>query len=218
MPAKLPRGLYALVDDAIRTDRTVLDLARDAIAGGVGVLQLRLETTADRPALELIRAVLAIAGNTAIIVNDRVDLVLASGAHGVHLGADDLPVDVARRLLGPDALIGATTRSLAEINRAMEQGADHVGLGPIFSTTTKHVDHPPMGLEVFGSIARASPLPVVGIAGVTLKTISDVASAGAWCAAVGSDLLRAENVSQRARELIDAFSRGSPSGGILSHR
>jgi thiamine-phosphate pyrophosphorylase len=186
----------------------MIEKARAVIEAEVGVLQLRLEQTTDRVALPLIREVMALArpGGVKVIVNDRVDLALAGGADGVHLGADDLPVDVARRLLGPDALIGATTRSLQDIERAKSSGADHVGLGPIFSTTTKVVAHAPLGLETFASIVRQSPLPVVGIAGVTLENIGQVAAAGAWCAAVAGDLLRAGDLVSRARALQGAFS------------
>ena len=207
MVHKLPRGLYAFLDDAVRPGLPLLEAARAVIAGGARVLQLRLETTADRPALELVRGAVALArpAGVVVIVNDRVDLALAGAADGVHLGADDLPVEVARRLLGPGALVGATTRSLADIEAARAAGADHVGLGPIFSTTTKAVAHAALGLEGFAAIARASPLPVVGIAGITLETIGGVAASGAWAAAVAGDLLRADDIATRARALQQAF-------------
>jgi thiamine-phosphate pyrophosphorylase len=210
MSHKLPRGLYALVDDSVRASVPVIEKARAVIDGGVGVLQLRLEQTSDRLALPIVRATVALARarQVKVIVNDRIDLALAGGADGVHLGADDLPVFAARRLLGPDALIGATTRTLADIERAKGEGADHVGLGPVFTTSTKVVAHAPLGLEVFASIARASPIPVVGIAGITLATIGQVAAAGAWCAAVAGDLLTAEDIVSRARALQQAFSAG----------
>jgi thiamine-phosphate pyrophosphorylase len=141
-----------------------------------------------------------------VIVNDRVDLALAGGAAGVHLGEDDLPVDVARRLLGPDALVGATTRSLAQIEAAAAAGADHVGLGPIFPTSTKHVAHVPLGLDGLARVAGRAPLPVVAIAGIGLETIGAVAAAGAWCAAVAGALLGADDVRARAERLQRAFS------------
>ena len=208
MPHKLPRGLYALLDDSVRPSLPMIDKARAVIEAGVGVLQLRLEQTPDRVALPLIREVvgLASAQGVKVIVNDRIDLALVGGAHGVHLGADDLSVDVARRVLGPDALIGATTRSLKEIARAQALGADHVGLGPIFATTTKVVMHAPLGLDGFAAIVARSRLPVVGIAGITLETIGLVAAAGAWAAAVGGDLLTADDLVSRARALQRAFS------------
>ncbi len=208
MPHKLPRGLYALLDDSVRAELPLRDKASAVIDAGVGVLQLRLEQTTDRLALPIIREVVALAAprGVKVIVNDRVDLALIGGAHGVHLGADDLPVDVARRLLGPDALIGATTRTLEDIERAQALGADHVGLGPIFQTSTKQVAHPPLGLELFAKIALRSPLPVVGIAGITLTTIGQVATAGAWAAVVAGDLLNASDLLSRARALQQAFS------------
>ncbi|MCC6335912.1 MAG: thiamine phosphate synthase [Myxococcales bacterium] len=207
MPYKLPRGLYALIDDAVRPERSLVEKARAALEGGAPVLQLRLETTADRPALEAIRAVVALARprDARVIVNDRVDLCLAGGADGVHLGADDLAPSVARRLLGVEAMIGATTRSLEDIEQAKAAGADHVGLGPIFPTATKEVGHPPLGLLRFAQLVRASPLPVVGIGGITLGTIAEVAKAGATCAAVAGELLRADDLPARARDLHRAF-------------
>ena len=205
MALKLPSGLYALVDDGLRPEVPVPEKARWALEGGAAVLQLRLERTADRQALEWIREVVGSAGRVPVIVNDRVDLCLAGGAAGVHLGDDDLPVPVARRLLGPDALIGRTTRDGADIVRAREEGADHVGLGPIFATSTKVVNAPVLGLKRFGELVRASPLPVVGIAGITLDTIGDVAKAGARCAAVAGDWLTAEAPLARVRALVRAF-------------
>lgn len=207
MPHKLPRGLYALIDDGLRPEVPVLEKARAAIAGGAPVLQLRLKATPDRQALELVRSTVALAhqAGALVLVDDRVDLALAGGADGVHVGDDDLPPDVARRLLGPDALVGVTTRSLADIERAKALGADHVGLGPIFATATKHVAHAALGLEGFAAIARQSPLPVVGIAGIGLDTIGAVARAGATCAAVAGALLLAEDPVSRAMALHRAF-------------
>ncbi len=207
MAHKLPRGLYALVDDGVRVDVPLLEKVRAVIAGGAQVLQLRLEQTSDRLALPLIRSAVALARErgVVVIVNDRVDLALLGGAHGVHLGADDLPVDEARRLLGPEALIGATCRSLEQLEAARAAGADHAGVGPIFSTTTKHVAHAPLGLEAFGYIAKAAPMPVVGIAGITLATINAVAQQGAWCAAVAGGLLEASDLTERTKALQAAF-------------
>jgi thiamine-phosphate pyrophosphorylase len=209
MQDKLPRGIYALIDEGVRPELALEAKAQAVLEGGVRVLQLRMKTTPDRAALEVVRRVLALARplGAKVLVNDRVDLALASGADGVHLGDDDLPPDVARRLLGPQALIGVTTRSLEDIRRAQAKGADHVGLGPIFVTRTKHVPHPPLGVEGFAAIAKASPLAVVGIAGITLERVPEVAAAGAFCAAVASDLLAGADLVSRARAFVQAFSR-----------
>jgi thiamine-phosphate pyrophosphorylase len=209
MPHKLPSGLYALIDDAVRPEVSVVDKARAVVAAGVGVLQLRLETTTDRHALAIIREVMGLVGSTLVIINDRVDLALAGEAHGVHLGEDDLPIDVARRMLGPGRLIGATTRSLEDIVRAYALGADHVGLGPIFPTRTKVVKHDPLGIEAFERIVKRSPLPVVGIAGITLHTIGAVARAGAWGAAAAGGLLEHGDIAAQACALAGAFLASS---------
>ncbi len=209
MANKLPGGLYALIDEQLRPELPVLKKARAAIEGGVKVLQLRLKASAERPAVAVIRAVLALAraSEVVVIVNDRVDWALVTGADGVHLGDADLPPDQARAVLGAKALIGVTARNLEEIRAAQALGADHVGVGPIFTTSTKVVDAPRLGLEAFGRIARASPLPVVGIAGITLATIGAVARAGAHAAAVGGDLLLADDLVSRAKALQEAFWR-----------
>ncbi len=207
MANKLPRGLYALLDDSVRPGLDLALAARAVIAGGAGVLQLRLKRVEDRAALAICRDVVALAkpSQTVVIVNDRVDLALLSGASGVHLGEDDLPVAEARRLLGPAAFIGATTRTLAMIREAAAQGADHVGLGPIFSTSTKSVPHPLLGLAGLKAIAAQSPLPIVAIAGIRLSNIQAVALAGAHCAAVAGGLLEASELTERARALQAAF-------------
>jgi len=207
MADKLPKGLYALVDDSVAPAVPLVAKARGVLDGGGRVLQLRMKRTTDREALAAVREVVALARplGARVIVNDRVDLALAGGADGVHLGEEDLPVDVARRILGPAALIGATARSLEEIREAQRLGADHVGLGPIFATRTKVVAHEELGLERFAALVRESPLPVIGIAGVTLATIGQVAAAGAWGAAVARDLLEASDIGGRARALQAAF-------------
>lgn len=206
----LPGGLYALVDDGLWPPDELADVVRACLLAGAGAVQLRLKRTPDRQALALVRAAVAAARGTgaAVLVNDRVDLALLGGARGVHLGDQDLPVADARRVLGPGALIGATVRDLDGARAAQAAGADHVGLGPIFPTRTKDVEHPPLGLERFRDVARASPLPVVGIAGVTLDTIALVAAAGARAAAVASDLRAGGDVRARARALAEAFQRG----------
>ncbi len=209
MANKLPGGLYALIDEQVRPQVSVLDKARAALEGGAKVMQLRLKRSADRPALEAVRGVVGLvhAAGAVVIVNDRVDWALLAGADGVHLGAEDLPANEARQVLGPTALIGVTARNLDEIVAAQALGADHVGLGPIFATRTKVVDAPLLGLPSFERIAKASPLPVVGIAGISLSTIGQVARAGAHAAAVGSDWLLAEDLVSRAKALQEAFWR-----------
>lgn len=210
MHHKLPRGLYALVDDSVRPELDLLEKARLVIEGGARVLQLRLEHTADRDALEVARAVKALAGKRAkVILNDRVDLALLAGVDGVHLGQTDMPAGVARELLGPKFLLGVTVRNVDQIDRAQTAGADHVGLGPVFASSTKRLEEPLLGVEGLARLCARSVLPVVAISGIDEGSIGAVAAAGAWAAAVASGLLGAPDISARARELQSQFDRGA---------
>jgi thiamine-phosphate pyrophosphorylase len=207
---RLSSGLYALIDDSLVQAAGLERAARAAAEGGASVLQLRLKHTSDREALALIRAVVAAVRprGTQVIVNDRVDLALLGDSDGVHLGKEDLPVAQARALLGPDKLIGATVRTLADIEAAKREGADHVGLGPIFATRTKALTDAPIGVERFAALVKDSTLPVVGISGVALSNIASVARAGARAAAVASDLLGAVDIAAQSAALAAAFRVG----------
>lgn len=216
----LPGGLYALIDDGLRPELSLEHKAQGALEGGARVLQLRLKRTPEREAIAACRKVAALCreGSAVFLINDRVDWALLCGAHGVHLGAEDLPVGDARKLLGPEALIGATVRGLAGAIEAHQAGASYVGLGPIFHSGTKKVDAPLLGVQGLAQVSAASPLPVVAISGITLENIDQVASAGAHGAAVASDLLLGEPISLRARQLGEAFARGKRSPARLASR
>ncbi|MGA9524496.1 MAG: thiamine phosphate synthase [Myxococcaceae bacterium] len=209
-PSQLPSGLYALADDGVLPDTPVLQKARWALEGGASIVQVRLKRATSREAVAICREVVDLCRSrgVACIVNDRVDWALLSGADGVHLGQEDLPVQDARRLLGPERLLGATVRSLEDALEAAKLGADHVGLGPLFTTRTKSVDHPPLGLHGLQRVAEGSPIPVVAIAGIGLENISDVARVGAHAAAVASAFLQAADPVQRVRGLVASFESG----------
>jgi thiamine-phosphate pyrophosphorylase len=208
---RLPGGLYALCDDSVRRELPLALKAAQLLAGGVGVLQLRMKHTPLPQALEAAREVAALcrAAGARCLVNDRVELVLLSGADGVHLGDEDLPCAAARQLLGPGRLIGVTARSAAAIAEAHAGGADYVGLGPVFASTTKASTVPALGLGGLRALAASSPLPVVAISGITLDNIAQVAATGVACAAVASDVLNAPDIAARARLLARAFDSGA---------
>jgi thiamine-phosphate pyrophosphorylase len=210
-PPSLPRGLYVLCDDTLRPDLPLVTKAELLLAGGARVVQLRMKRTPLREALSVARRVVAACreAGAVCLLNDRVDLALLAGAHGVHVGEEDLPPEAARELLGPGRLVGVTVRDVAGARAAREAGADYVGLGPVFGTSTKQVNAPVLGLEGFAAVVRHSPLPVVGIAGVTLDNIAALAAAGAHGGAVASDALLAEDVPGRVRRLAAAFDRGA---------
>lgn len=198
MAHKLPKGVYALYDDSY-PERVLA-----AVGAGVHAVQLRLKHLGDRDALALARRL--VPHVPALIVNDRVDLALLAGC-GVHLGAEDLPVAEARKILGPDALIGATCRCLEDIERAARDGADHVGLGPVFASRLKPLPYPLLGAAGLAEICRKSPLPVVAISGIDETNVASVAKAGAHAAAVSSALFAHHDPGQRAALMLSLWSR-----------
>lgn len=194
-------GLYVLVRSP--------EEARAAVSGGARVVQVRMKDAPAGEVLEASRRVVALAaGRALVLVNDRADLALLSGADGVHLGDEDLPVAEARRLLGPELLVGRTTRTLEEGRAALRDGADHVGYGPIFPSRTKPLPVPPRGLDGLRAVAAGLGAPVVAISGIDLSNVGDVARAGAACAAVIDAVFGAGDPVENAARLAAAFEAG----------
>ena len=161
-------------------------LALAGSPGGAGAVKRalgRAAWTSVRDAVAVLRA-----AGVLTLVNDRVDWALLSGADGVHVGDEDLPPREARRLLGPDRVLGVTVRGAAGAREAAAAGATYVGLGPVFATRTKEVPAPVLGLEHSRTEVQASPLPVVAIGGIGLETVMAVAGTGVHGVAVVSDL------------------------------
>lgn len=201
------RGLYAIVGEDDPIGR-----ARRAVEGGAGVVQVRMKDTPAGAVLAAAREIVALSrGRALVVVNDRADLALLSGADGVHVGDDDLPTEEARRIVGPGLLLGRSTRTLAEARAAIAAGADHVGFGPVFSTRTKEIAEAPRGLDALREVAGALGAPVVAIGGITLATVGEVARAGAAAAAVIEDLLARGDVKDRAALLAARFAEGAGS-------
>ncbi|HYG69727.1 MAG TPA: thiamine phosphate synthase, partial [Anaeromyxobacteraceae bacterium] len=177
-PARRARlaGLYAIVGGPDAVAR-----AGAALAGGARVVQVRVKDAPAGEILDVARRIVALArpAGALVLVNDRPDLALLSGADGVHVGDDDLPPAEARRLLGPDLLVGRTSRTLEEAEAALAAGADHVGFGPIFGTRSKALDVAPRGVEALRAACARLPAPVVAIGGITEANVAEVAAAGA---------------------------------------
>ena len=187
--------------------RPVLEVVDAALAAGVPVIQVRRKSGTDRERLALVEAVLARcrdAGATCV-VNDRVDLALAAGADGVHLGGDDLPVATARRLTNPNLLIGATVRNVDDAREAERDGADYLGVGPTFATATKDVDHPSLGVDGVARVAAGVDVPTVAIAGITADTAADLVSQGVAGVAVLGAVNTADDPGEACRALLDAI-------------
>jgi len=170
-----------------------LELARRLARAGVSLLQLRAKTLTSGALVTIAERALEILTplGCRLIVNDRADLAKAAGAAGVHLGQEDLPVEAARRILGPDALIGLSTHSLAEVRAAVGLPVDYLGFGPVFDSPTKAGVREPRGLEPLAQVCREAHVPVVAIGGVTIGTAAAALQAGAASVAVISELERA---------------------------
>ena len=180
-----------------------------ALDAGVRLFQLRMKTPEARPFYEL-AAVLCAAvkqGGGTFIVNDRCDVAAAVGADGVHLGQDDMPLADARAIVGPGTLIGISTHTLAQATEAEAGGADYIGFGPVFPTTTKEHPDPVVGVDGLREVRSRIRIPIVAIGGITLKNAADVRAAGADCCAVASAVLSAPDPAKAIAALAKVFEQ-----------
>ena len=201
--------LYLVADADYASGRDLPGLVKAAVAGGVTVVQLRAKSLAGREFVELGSEIArALAGTgVPLLVNDRVDVAVACGAAGVHLGQEDVPVRLARSLLGPAGTIGVSVNTEEEARRAELEGADYVGAGPAFATSTKATDLPVLGPDGIGRIKRAVRIPVVAIGGIGPGNAAALVGTGADGIAVVSAILGAPDARRAAGELRRAFRR-----------
>ena len=202
--------LHAIADveAAGRAGWTPIDLARAFLDGGATVIQLRAKQLPSGAFLDLCDAAVALAQpyKADIIVNDRLDLALMSGASGVHLGQDDLSPADARQLLGPHAIIGYSTHTIDQVDKATLEPASYIAIGPVFGTATKETGYGAVGLAlVSAAFARANGRPVVAIGGITLQRAPSVIAAGASAVAVIGDLLTTNDPQGRVRAYLQAL-------------
>lgn len=196
-------ALYAILDPEQTNGRSPEIVLRQLLEGGAKMIQLRAKAMSSRDFLQLalMARELTALFDCKLIVNDRVDLALASAADGVHLGQEDLPLQVGKKLLG-DKLIGISTHSLDQAKEAQANGADYIGFGPIFGTATKNTGYTARGLEMLARLKAAVALPIVAIGGITETNIKDVWRAGADSAAIISDILNAENIAAKVSAIL----------------
>ncbi|MHB9131680.1 MAG: thiamine phosphate synthase [Armatimonadota bacterium] len=189
-------------------DRSPLEIAKAAYGGGAGVVQYRHKGVTTREMFFWAQQLAALAREQgrALIINDRVDLALAVRADGVHLGPDDLPVSVARRILGPTAIIGASAGTVDEAIEAEAEGASYLGVGCIYGTRSKDDAGDPVGPERIAEIRAAVQLPIVAIGGIKAEYIPELLAAGADGIAVITAVTRAKNMKTATRELQRAVS------------
>lgn len=190
MKAQPDYSIYLVTDDACLQGRALIDCVREALEGGVTLVQYRAKTasSAEMYAEALQLKALCDSFKVPLIINDRLDIAMAVGAAGVHLGQDDLPCAAARKLLGEDYIIGVSAHNPAEAKAALQSGADYLGCGAVFGTATK-ADVQKLGTDGLAAICKAKGLPVVGIGGVTADNYREVRAAGADGAAIVSGIL-----------------------------
>ena len=195
--------LYAIVDSAPETP-DVLPLARALVDAGVALLQIRAKKTPARSAFETARRLKSALREMAVklIVNDRPDVALLSGASGVHVGQEDLPVEDARRICGRAMWVGVSTHNLEQLHAAASTSADYIAVGPVFPTGTKENPDPVVGLEFVRQARAITKKPLVAIGGITVESAEQVYRAGADSVAVIRDLRDAANPASRAREYL----------------
>lgn len=197
------KGLCLVTDRALCGARPLEEVVLEAIRGGVSSVQLREKHLTTRAFVETagrLKALLAPFG-IPLIINDRVDVALAVGADGVHVGQDDMPCEIARRLLGPTALIGLSVETWDDVVRAQEQPVNYLGVSPIFATPTKTDTRGAWGLEGLARIHAFSRHPLVAIGGLNAANIRDVVQAGAEGIAVVSALCAAPDPQRTAESL-----------------
>ena len=204
--------LYVVTDSDLSKGRTDAEVARLAYEGGADAVQLRMKHSDGREMLEQAMEIRKVADEFCkfFFVNDRVDIAMASGADGVHLGQSDIPLEVARDLMGETAIIGISVDNVDQAIAAAEGGADYIGIGSIFNTSTKPDAKQGVGLGAIYEIREAVDIPIVAIGGINRGNIQDVVRAGADAAAVVSAVVAQHDVKAAAHELRDLILKVRP--------
>lgn len=213
MTGPVDYSLYVITDAKLSRGRATVQVVQAALRGGATIVQYRNKLATTREMVEEGLQLLEVcrAHGVPLVVNDRIDVALAIGADGVHVGDDDMPVGMARKLLGRSKLLGVSADSVARAQAAAADGADYLGVGAIFATGSKADAGAPIGLQGLLQIARVSTLPIVGIAGINARNAASVIRSGASGVAVISAVVQAEDVEAAARELAGVVERARQS-------
>jgi len=197
-------GLCAIIDTEALRGRSHVEVASQIVRGGAGIIQLRDKQLSKKELLPIVQQLrnLCAEHDALFIVNDHLDLALAADADGVHLGQDDLPVEVARKLLPMDKILGCSARTIDLATAAESDGADYIGVGSMYPSPTKETA-PVIGLEGLRRIKQAVSIPIVAIGGITKNNAVEVMAAGACSVAVISAIMQAEDIEAATRDLVN---------------
>lgn len=198
-------ALYAILDASpAKPIESLLSLAENLVRGGTQLIQVRAKSDSSLQLYEMARAIVGRIGDSArIVVNDRPDIAAMTGAGGVHVGQEDLPVQVARKICPSPLWVGISTHDLDQLRAADATSADYIAVGPIFPTATKQNPDPVVGLDFLRSARNFTRKPLVAIGGITVKSAEEVFRAGADSVAVISDLGNAPDPARRASEYLE---------------
>jgi thiamine-phosphate pyrophosphorylase len=198
------KGYYFITDPALSRAGNASD-CRQAVSSGVKIIQYRQKHGSSKTLYEEARKLRKICSKTIFLVNDRLDIALSCGADGVHLGQDDLPCALARKLLGKKKIIGVTVHSAAQARKAEKDGADYVAVAPVFATSTKKDAGPAAGVDLVTAVKKKVRIPVVAIGGITLHNAAEVIAAGADCVCAISCVVSKPSVRQEIRRFQRLF-------------
>ena len=203
--------LYVILDAGMLTEPAGIT-AQKLMDAGVKLLQYRAKNATARELWNESRALADSAqrSDCTFIVNDRPDVAYLAGAGGVHVGQDDLDVEQARKLIGPDRWVGVSTHNLEQFRKAAASSADYIAVGPIFQTSSKANPDPVVGTELLRRVRALTEKPVVAIGGITLERAEAVLAAGANSVAIISDILKAKDPAGMAREFIRRLDAAKP--------
>ena len=210
--------LYLVTDRELSLGRSLEEVVSEAVAGGVTIVQLREKDATTGEFIDLAFRLKEILKpyNVPLIINDRVDIALAVDADGLHIGQSDMPYDIARKLLGPDKIIGLSVENMDDLFKANELDVDYVGISPVYGTATKTDTADPFGIEGLRRAVELSVHPTVAIGGMNAGTIADVIAAGANGVAVVSAICSAESPRFAAKGLMDIIQMPSQGGHDVS--
>lgn len=200
--------LYLVTDRGLAGERAIEDIVKEAVEGGVTMVQLREKDIATRDFIALalrLKDVLKPYG-VPLIINDRVDVALASGAEGVHIGQSDMPYAIARKLLGPSKIIGLSVENFEQIEEANSLDVDYIGVSPVFATPTKADTAEPFGLDGLRKAVRMSVHPTVAIGGMNERTAADVMACGTDGIAVVSAIVCAPDPKESSKNLLQIIN------------
>ncbi len=198
---RLPSHFYAMIDPAGGHEPVML--AETMLEAGARIMQLRLKDAPGRDFLAAARAIAEMCRKrgATLIVNDRVDIAILTGAHGVHLGQTDLPLDAARRIIGHDRMIGISTHNLEQARAAEDGGADYIGFGPMYPGGLRN-NASGKGLDELRVIRAAIKIPIVAIGGITEARVAETLAAGADAVAIITDVVNAPDLGAKVRSIL----------------